>query len=337
MSEEKKEDTNEQQTFLNEHEELLKSIHKKEDPDTEQADATEEATEAVTEETPVIDDTPEPVVEEKPAAEEEPVVEEELEAEEEPEAAKEETEPSPEPEPTEAPEEAPQPVAAVEKQQPMAPAGRHSPQHEEVLRKQALEQSEVKEVLVFFRKYAKPVGIAIALVCVFVLADRFFKNQRFKKEAAADTALLEARSAADLQNVVDKYESTPSGPIAMMELARDKFNSGQFDEAEILYTQFSKAHGKHELADQATLNLITCKEAKGQFDEAHQLYGDFAASHEGSHLVPAALLGQARCLEAQGKLKEAQVAYEDISVNFSDTGWSRIAEANLKTVISKQQ
>jgi len=213
----------------------------------------------------------------------------------------------------------------------------HSPQHEEVLKKQALEQREVKEVLVFLQKYAKPTAIAIIAICVIVLADKFFKAQRHTKEATADTALIHAQSTEDLQAIVDDYASTPAGPLALMVLAREKFNEGQFDEAETLYTRFTKKHGGHELAAQAELNLVTCKEAKGQLGDAHLLYGEFVKKHAGSYLVPSAMMSQARCLEALDQLDEAQIAYEDIIVNFPETSWSRVAEANLKTVLSKKQ
>lgn len=251
-------------------------------------------------------------------------------------------------EPPKTVEEEPAVEAPVKKNQPKTlgltgkkkkPSQQHqqSSQHEEVLKQQALEQKEVKEVLVFLRKYAKPAGIAIIVICVIMLSDKFFKAQRHKKEAAADTALMDARNAEDLQEVVDTYGSTPTAPLALMELAREKFNAGQFDEAEELYTRFTKKHGDHELAAQAELNLITCKEAKGQLGEAHLLYGGFAKKHAGSFLAPSAMMGRARCLEALDLQDEAQIAYEDIMVNFPETIWSRVAEANLKVVLGRKQ
>ena len=195
MTEEKKDDLNEQQTFLTDHEELLESINNKEDVPDEQPETVEPAGEA-------------PVVEDAPAGSEDPV----------PEA----------PEPLEDPavEEAPEPVAEapVAKPQPIAQKlggkkkkkapqqPQHSPQHEEVLRQQALEQKEVKEVLVFLRKYAKPAAIAIVVICAIVLVDKFLKAQRYKKEAAADTALMHAQSTENLQDIVNDYASTPAAP-----------------------------------------------------------------------------------------------------------------------------
>ena len=49
------------------------------------------------------------------------------------------------------------------------------------------------------------------------------------------------------------------------------------------------------------------------------------------------MMGQARCLEALDQLDEAQIAYEDIIVNYPNTTWSQVAEANLKTVLGKKQ
>jgi TolA-binding protein len=213
----------------------------------------------------------------------------------------------------------------------------HSPQHEELLQKQALKQQEVTEVLVFIQKYAKPAAIVVIAVCAIILADRLFKSQRHKKEARADAALMQARSAQDLQAVVDDYASTPAAPIALMGLAREKFNAGLFDEADALYATFTKKHGDHELAAQAELNLIACKEAKGQFGDAHLLFGEFAKKHKGSYLEPAALMGRARCLEALDQLDEAQITYEDIIVNFPESSWAQLAESNLKMILGRKQ
>ncbi len=214
---------------------------------------------------------------------------------------------------------------------------KHSPQHEDLLKKQALEQQEVTEVLVFIKKYIKPVVIVIVVACAITLTNRFFKGQRIQKEDAADSALMQARTVDDLQKVLNDYPSTRAEPMALMRLALEKFNAGQITEAEALYTQLTKEYGDHELAMQAELNLIFCKEAQGQLGEAHLLYGEFAAKDAESFLTPVALMGKARCLEALDLLDEAQVAYEDILVNFPESSWEQIAEANLKVILRKKQ
>jgi len=217
----------------------------------------------------------------------------------------------------------------------MSSQKQHSAQHEELLKKQSLEQQEVKEVLNFFKKYAKPAVIVILAVCAFFLVDRYLKSSRLQKEAAADAALMQARSASDFQAILDDYGSTPSAPLALMGLARQTFNAGQYDEAEALYGKFLKKYKKHEMAVQAEFNQITCREAKGQLGDAHLLYGEFVKKHPDSYLAPLAMISQARCLESLSLLADAKQVYEDLVFSYPGSSWAQMAEANLTVVESK--
>ncbi len=331
---EKNDDPNEQQTFLSDHEDLLNSINVKAETPADQPEAVEPVEEAPEEQPETVEKTPEiTAAEEEAPAVESPVIEE----------------PAPEttPEPAEEPPVAeplpetrkpattagPNKLGGKKKKKKTPVQSQHSPQHEEQLKKQALEQTEVKEVLNFLLKYAKPAIIAIVAICALFLVNSFFRNTRLNKDADADAALVQAGSMEALQEVVDKYASTPTGPFALMSLARDKFQAGQVDEAEVLYTRFTEKHGRHELAAQAELNLITCKETKGQLDEAQALYGTFEKSHETSFLAPVALMNQARCLEALNRLEEARIAYEDIGAKYPT--WAGPADAKLKVLLGK--
>jgi len=211
----------------------------------------------------------------------------------------------------------------------------HSPQHQDVLKKQALEQNEVKEVLDVIRKYAVPTTIVILAVCGFFLFDRYLKSSKASREAKASTALMNAMSADDYQDILDDYGSTSSAPLAMMQLAKARFSDGNYDAAQELYNQFLKKYGKHEMALEAELNAVTCREAKGEYSEAHLLYGDFASKHSDSYLAPVAMLGQARCLEAMGNDAEAKRAYEDLIVAYPGSSWSDLAQIRMSVIESK--
>jgi TolA-binding protein len=217
----------------------------------------------------------------------------------------------------------------------MSSEKQHSPQHEELLKKQSLEQQEVKEVLNFIKKYSKPAAIVVIAVCAFFLVDRYFKSSRIQKEIEADAALLKAASAYDFQVILDEYGSTPSAPLALMGLARQTFNAGQYDEAEALYGKFRKKYGNHDMAVQAEFNQITCREAKGQIGDAHLLYGEFVNRHRDSYLAPLAMIAQARCLESLSLLADAKQVYEDLVFSYPGSGWAQMAEANLTVVESK--
>jgi|GEM_PF-6802702 len=207
--------------------------------------------------------------------------------------------------------------------------------HQEVLAKHALEQQEVKEVLVFIQKYTKPAAIALAVICAVVLANRFVQSQHLKQEVKADAALAQAQNTDDLKAVVDTFSDTAAGPIALMGLAREKYNAGHIDDADTYYSQFLKQHKNHELAPQAALNYIACKEAKGQYGDAQLLYGAFLQEKQNSFLAPMARLGQARCLEKLEQFVEAKLIYEDLIINYPSSSWAKKAEANLRAVAAK--
>ncbi len=217
----------------------------------------------------------------------------------------------------------------------MSSEKQHSPQHEELLKKQSLEQQEVKEVLNFITKYAKPTAIFVIAVCAFFLVNRFFKSSRLQKEIKADSALLQASSASDYQAILDDYGSTPSAPLALMGVARQTFHAGQYAGADALYGKFVKKYGNHEMAVQAEFNQITCREAQGQIGDAHLLYGEFVKKHKDSYLAPLAMISQARCLESLSLLADAKQVYEDLVFSYPGSSWAQMAEANLTVVESK--
>lgn len=207
--------------------------------------------------------------------------------------------------------------------------------HAERLKKQALEQTEVKEVLRFIQKYLQPTAIVVAVVCAFILTNNFFRSSRAKKELQADTALMQASTIADYQAILDEYGKTPSAPRALMALAQQHFNEGRIDEAEHLYGQFIKKFAGHAMAVQAAFNQITCKEARGEKSDAAALYGQFWSENRESYLAPVALLGKGRCHQASEQYAAAKQAYEDVLVNYPDSEWARIAASNLSVVESK--
>ncbi len=334
MSEEKKDDPQEQQDFLSSHEELLNSINKGKKTEEQPVEKVAK-TEPVAESDPIPESepTPEPEPISEPAKEPEPVS-------------------APEPKPVVAPKPASkaQPVKKPAKTAPSVKTGKkkkkeHEPhterneeekrRHEELLKQQALEQSEVTEVLKFFKKYAKPTAVVVLGICAIFLVSGLMRANRLKKDAQADSALIRARTASEFQQILDEYESTPSAPLALMGLAQENFNSGNVAEANALYSDFIRDYPKHEMAMQAAFNKITCEEAEGKLSEAHIHYGEFAETHKDTHLAPVALIQKARCLETLELFAEAKLIYEDIITFYPNSGWSQTAESNLSVVQSK--
>jgi TolA-binding protein len=219
----------------------------------------------------------------------------------------------------------------------MSSEKQHSPQHKEILKKQALEQNEVTEVLNIIKKYAVPAAVAVLVVCGIFMFDRYSKASKVKKESKADAALMSAGSAADYEAVLDKYGSTSSAPIALMQLGMARFAEGDLDAAQKCYEDFLKKYAKHDMVPQAELNIITCREAKGEYSEAHLLYGTFVDTHKDSFLAPAAMMYQARCLEAMENPAEAKRTYEDLIMAYPGSSWANLAESKMTVLSSKMK
>jgi tetratricopeptide (TPR) repeat protein len=213
----------------------------------------------------------------------------------------------------------------------------HSPQHEEVLQKHALEQEEVHEVVVFFKKYSKPAAIAFTAICLVFVVSQVIKSQRIKKEILADAALMSAATPEALQAIIDDYPSTPSAPIALVQLAQIKFNSNKVDAAEKLYKEVLEKYKEHDVAIIAELGLIACREDKALFGEAQQLYSAFTENHKNSYLAPVAFIGEARCLEALDQHKDAVIIYDNLIREYPRTSWSSLAKTYKKVSEIKQK
>ncbi|WP_372798225.1 tetratricopeptide repeat protein [Pontiella sp.] len=303
MSEEKKE----QNDLLSDHEALLNSIKKPEaaeeeirpeEPETEEAEVQAEEPAAVADEEPVS-------AEPEEDAEEEEIVDQKVEAEVPPVVTEVPAHPAPK-------KEKPATHAEAVKQ-------RHA----------ATEQAEVKEVLNFYMKYIKPAAAVLIVICLLVIGFSIAKSSRLKKEAAADTALMQARTAADYQAVIDNYGSTPSAPLALLGLAQQKFNAGAIAEAADLYGEFVKKYPRHDNAIQAEYNRINCIEAQGKYAEAAEAYGAFRIAQEKSHLAPQSLLDKGRCLEKLKQFDDARQVYEDVIAFYPDSGWAQLAQNNI--------
>jgi TolA-binding protein len=248
------------------------------------------------------------------------------------------------------PKPAPQPVA-VQKQEKKKPQEKpahpvhhterdkeEEARHKAILEEQRLKQQEVSEVLAWAKKYAKPALVAVLALSILSLGVAAIKNRRIKKAQKADILLMQAQRAQNdgaLSAVLEDYSSTPAAPIALVELARIKFNAGDIDAAEALYQKFQKEYRNHDLASQVELNLIACKEARGELKEAEALYTAFSEKYSESYLAPAAMLARAHCLEADGQLQEAKMAYEDLMANYPESNWAKSAELNLTLLQAK--
>jgi predicted negative regulator of RcsB-dependent stress response len=208
------------------------------------------------------------------------------------------------------------------------------PTHDEIEHKKALQENEVQEVVGFLKRYGKLIGTGVLAAAVTVVASRVYANHKAAKLTEAEQRLMNAQTPQQLEEVVTKYSSTPTAPVALLDLAKTYFNLGETAQARAQYQRFLKKYNKHEMRPMAELGLIYCTEADGDFTGAAAQFAEFAKKHSSSYLNPVAVLSIARCMEQAGQIAEARIVLEDFLAQNGGTSWSGVAESSLKQLNS---
>ncbi len=208
----------------------------------------------------------------------------------------------------------------------------HGPKHNDLLKKQALEENEVKEVLGFLKRYGKLIGAGILAAALTVIGSRLYANHKATMMAKAEKALMAAQTPQELEDLVNEYSSTPTAPIALLDLAKTYFNGGDTEKARAQYKRFLKKYKKHEMEPVAELGLAYCTEADGNFDDAATQFSDFAKKHSTSYLHPQAILSVARCMQQANRTDEARIVLEDFLAENGDSAWAGTAQNELQSI-----
>lgn len=192
--------------------------------------------------------------------------------------------------------------------------------------------SELEEALEGLREYGTPIMTGLLAAAVVVGGFQFYRWHKNSARAEASQRLNTAANLTQLQDIVDQYGSTPSGPIAQLALAAGYYTQGQYSQAQQIYTTFSQTYPEHPMCATAEFAIGRCQEAAGQSDLALDTFKRFIAQHADHYLAPVAELAQGRCLEEQGKLEAARVHYEDFIAAHPDSPWATEAESLLRFV-----
>lgn len=207
---------------------------------------------------------------------------------------------------------------------------KHSnPQHDQVQKHRELEQHEVKQVLDFIKSYGKLIVAGAVVAAVTMIATRVYHAKKAADIVAAEQMLLTARTPQQLEELVDKYKSTPTAPVVLLELAQTLFNQGDFAQARAQYERFLNDYKKSDLLPIAVFGLAHCTEADGRFDDAANEFKDFLADYPDHYLKSPAVLSVARCLQQAGRLDDARITLEDFLAENADSQWAGPAENSL--------
>ncbi len=194
---------------------------------------------------------------------------------------------------------------------------------------------ELDQFKVLLQKYGSHALTVVLIVLIAVMAVNFYRFRQERRVVEAGRRLSSARSVADLEAVARDFEKSPVAPLAVLALAKQHFDNGNYGQALFEYERFLVQWPSHEMADVAALGRIFCIEARGHHDaleEAASAFGAFAADYPVHYLAPQALLGRARCLEQLGRLEEARAIYEDFIAGDDRNPWVIRAEELLESV-----
>jgi len=205
-----------------------------------------------------------------------------------------------------------------------------NPQHDEIQKKHELQQHEVAQVLNFLKRYGKLIGAGILTAAIVVLASHAMAASKAAKIAEAEQMLMTAQTPEQLQDLISAYKSTPTAPVAQLDLAKMIFNQGDFAEARVQYERFTKNYKSSDLMPIAQFGLAHCTEADGNFAAAAEEFKDFLAGNQGHYLNAPAVLARARCLEQAGNLDESRIVLEDFLAENTGSQWASVAENALQ-------
>ena len=201
----------------------------------------------------------------------------------------------------------------------------------------ALEQDQLQSARDYLRANALRFTITAGIVLAAIIGVTVYRARQVESDRNAAQILTAARSAKDLETIVQQHAATPYAPIAMLKLAKSHFNNGDYDGALRQYAEFKQKYPQHLMVDGAEIGRIYCLEAKGQVEDALKAFAAFAAEHPNHFLAPQATFGQARCLEQMQRYPEAKAVYEDFMAAHPNSGWAPKAEELFSLLVKKMQ
>ena len=191
---------------------------------------------------------------------------------------------------------------------------------------------ELEKLKTFWADHGTKITVVAAICAVVVVGGRMVKSRRTQGVADASAQLTAARSLQDLEAIVADYGSTPSAPLAVLQLGKAAYDAGDYARATTQYESFLDRYAKHELASVAHVGLIQCQEARGELPAAEAAFKAFASDNPDHFLAVQAVLGQARCLEQMGRFDDARVVFENIVATRGDSVWADHAAQMLETL-----
>jgi len=189
---------------------------------------------------------------------------------------------------------------------------------------------EIRRLKDFAQAYGKTIVTAVCVAVIGISALKIYRYHKRSTREEASRLFVQARSAADLQDLMSRYSSSPAAPLSLLKLAKVDYDTGKYASARSHYEEFATKYPEHGLIAAAAAGQVFCAEASGNWQGALEGYRNFRRKYPDHFLTPQALLGEGRCLQKLGMKEEARTVYEDFIAANPDSPWAGNAEEALE-------
>lgn len=179
---------------------------------------------------------------------------------------------------------------------------------------------ELIPLIEWWEKDGKSTVAIVLAIGVAVLAWQGWKYHQSSVRAATSRALVEAYTIEELEDAATKFESSASGGIFKIRLAKAYFAAERYQEALDLYTEL-KSTPPFGFEGVAEVGMAQCLEALEKYPEALAIFEESAA--KGGYLALTAELGairsicqagdKAKALERVEKLRKSLESGDEIA------------------------
>lgn len=185
----------------------------------------------------------------------------------------------------------------------------------------------------------------LGIVVVLVVAALVFTKSKAEKEHVAVVELTKGRleyfagnydtAIGILKNLIEEYDGTKSGEVALFYLADSYYNTANYVNAEKYFQEFIDKSDDDLLLPSAYAGLAACLEQQGNYEVAAQKYREGAEKYAESYLAPDNLFQAARCYVEAGKNDEAKSLLNKLIETYPKSTFKNSAEIFLAELNQK--
>lgn len=190
----------------------------------------------------------------------------------------------------------------------------------------------------------KPILTGIAAVGLLGLFYVYSTSSAEAREESATgdlfkTQMSESPTAADYERIASDHSASGIAQHAKLRAAAEKFEEGNYADAEQAYNGFVGEFSESPLLPEAFLGIAVSQDAQGKSEEALTKYQEIISRFPQSAVINRAKLNQARLLKQSGQHEQAYRIYQEMTAQLNmdpyamRSSWGMEARMALRDLI----